>query len=245
MNDKMYIHEHIDIIGPNRAQYMHHMTANWGPIAKEERGQDCYGVWGVIGSSRHWPEVINLWEEPGYDGLAKSFRHETNHPGHQNPKLAKWWREAANYRSGGVTRRLQPAPWTRTIGELLADGVRGEGYCYDQITVQQGRAHDFLELTRDRAAPAYGKFGWILAGAWTTAMSNDSECWLLWAMPTWEQWAECEKARRTDKGLTEWWSAAYPHTTGVTRFLLVDAPLSPMRTGRQAQRSDRHPGWEE
>lgn len=245
MNNKMYIHEHIDIIGPNRAQYMHHMTANWGPIAWEERRQLCYGVWGVIGSSRKWPEVINLWEEPGYDGLAHSFRHETAHPGHQNPKLAKWWPEAAKYRSGGVTRRLEPAPWTRTIEELCADGVRGEGYCHDFITVTQGKAHDFIELARDKAQPVYNKFGWILAGAFTTAMSNESECLLLWAMPTWEQWAECEKARRKDKGLISWWSEAYRHTTGVTRFLLVDSPLSPMKTGRQATRADRDPNWSE
>ena len=71
-------------------------------------------MWGVIGSSRKWPEVINLWEEDGYDGLARSFRHETGHPGHQDPKLFKWWNEAAQYRTGGVTRRLEPAPWTRT-----------------------------------------------------------------------------------------------------------------------------------
>ena len=35
MNDKVYIHELIDIIGHNRARYMHHMTANWCPVARE------------------------------------------------------------------------------------------------------------------------------------------------------------------------------------------------------------------
>ena len=245
MNDKMYIHEHIDIIGPRRAEYMQHMTANWGPIAQEERQQSCYGVWGVIGSSRHWPEVINLWEENGYDGLARSFRHETGHPGHQDPKLARWWPEAAQYRSGGITRRLEPAPWTRTIAELCADGVRGEGYAHDQITVEQGRAHDFLELVAERAVPAYEKFGWVLAGAWTTAMSNESECMLLWAMPTWEQWAECEKARRKDDRLMAWWRQSYAWTRSYCRFLLVDSPLSPMRIGRQPQREDRVGGWTE
>ena len=45
VNDKVYIHEFIDIIGHNRANYMHHMTANWSPIAQEERHQLCYGVW--------------------------------------------------------------------------------------------------------------------------------------------------------------------------------------------------------
>jgi hypothetical protein len=64
-------------------------------------------------------------------------------------------------------------------------------------------------------------------------------------MPTWEQWAECEKARRTDKGLMSWWSDAYKYTTGVTRFLLVDSPFCPMKIGRQASCGDRDPNWRE
>ncbi len=54
-NEKVYIHEFIDIIGHGRARYMHHMTANWSPIAQEERNQLCYGVWGVVGSTGPWP----------------------------------------------------------------------------------------------------------------------------------------------------------------------------------------------
>ena len=44
MNSKVYVHEIIDIIGPNRANYMHRMTANFSPIAQEERHQLCYGA---------------------------------------------------------------------------------------------------------------------------------------------------------------------------------------------------------
>jgi hypothetical protein len=55
VNDKIYTHEFIDIIGHNRANYMHHMTANWSPIAREERNQLCYGVWGVVGTTGRWP----------------------------------------------------------------------------------------------------------------------------------------------------------------------------------------------
>src|SRR6185503_8150269 len=94
VNDKVYIHEFIDIIGHNRANYMHHMTANWSPIAQDERHQLCYGVWGVVGTTRGWPEVVNIWEEDGFPGLSHSFEHEFNHPSLQDPKLAKWWSEA-------------------------------------------------------------------------------------------------------------------------------------------------------
>src|SRR5205807_8689792 len=42
-NDKIYIHEFVDINGHNRANYLHHITANWSPIGQEERHQLCYG----------------------------------------------------------------------------------------------------------------------------------------------------------------------------------------------------------
>jgi hypothetical protein len=242
VNEKVYIHEFIDIIGHNRANYMHHMTANFSPMAQEDRNQLCYGVWGVVGTTRRWPEVVNLWEEDGFDGMASSFRHEFNHPTLQDPKLATWWAEAQKFRSSGTDRLLIPAVWTPTIGQLCADGVRGETYAHELISVRPGAAADFLELVRGRAVPLYERYGWVLAGAWETAMIDDSECVLLWAIPSWEEWARVEKARR-DPAVVDWKNAAWRLTTAWHRFLLVDAPLSPMRTGRQPRRSDQTEGW--
>jgi hypothetical protein len=245
VNDKVYIHEFIDIIGHNRARYMHHMTANWSPIAQEERHQLCYGVWGIVGTTRGWPEVLNMWEEDGFDGLAASFRHEFNHPSLQDPKLAKWWAEAANYRRSGTDRVLVPAPWTRTIEELCADGVRGEVYAHEQFEVPQGTAGDFLERIADEALPLYEEHEWVLAGAWETAMRNESECFLLWAIPTWERWASFEKEEDADTPLRRWKRDSYERTTSLRRFLVVDAPLSPFRTGRQPSVSDRADDWQD
>jgi hypothetical protein len=219
-NDKVYIHEFIDIRGQHRADYVYHMTANYSPIAQEERGQQCYGVWGVVGSTGRWPQVVNLWEENGFDGLAASFAHEFGRPAMQDPKLARWWAEAATYRSGGTDRILVPAPWTRTIGELVAAGVRGEVYAHEQITVPLGAAAGYLDRLGEAVAAGPHPFGWQLAGAWRTALADDSECFVLWAIPSWAAWAAVElvAARRT---------------------LLVDAPLAPMRVGRQPARTDR------
>jgi len=245
VNDKVYIHEFIDILGHNRARYMHHMTANWSPIAQEERHQLCYGVWGIVGTTRGWPEVLNMWEEDGFDGLAASFRHEFNHATLQDPKLAKWWAEAANYRRRGVDRVLVPAPWTRTIEELCADGVRGEVYAHEQFEVPQGTAREFLDRVADEALGLYEEHGWVLAGAWETAMRNESECFLLWAIPTWEQWASFEQAEGADTPLRRWKRQSYERTTSGQRFLVVDAPLSPLRTGRQPAVEDRTDNWQD
>ena len=76
---KVYIHEYIDIIGHNRARYMHHMTANWCPIAREERNQLCFGIWGTVGSTGRWPQVVNLWEYEDWSAMAANFEHEFEH----------------------------------------------------------------------------------------------------------------------------------------------------------------------
>jgi hypothetical protein len=239
-NDKVYIHEFIDIIGPNRANYMHHMTANFSPQAQIDRHQLCFGVWGTVGSTRRWPEVVNLWEEDGFDGMASSFRHEFNHATLQDPFLAQWWARAANFRRSGLDRLLMAGEWTRTIEELCADGVRGETYAHELISVEPGTAWHYVDdLVREHAVPLYARFGWELAGAFVTAMVNESEAIVLWAIPTWEHWAEFEKAQRHDSGVRAWRDRSSSVTVDFNRFLLVDAPLSPMRIGRQPIEADR------
>ncbi|WP_431939115.1 hypothetical protein [Nocardia grenadensis] len=95
------------------------------------------------------------------------------------------------------------------------------------------------------AAPLYERFGWRLVGAWETLMTNDSEAFVLWAIPSWTQWAELEKALRTDPALSAWRVQSNELTTAFDRYLLVDAPLSPFRTGRQPRREDRIEQWVE
>jgi hypothetical protein len=64
---------------------------------------------------------------------------------------------------------------------------------------------------------------------------------VLWAIPTWEAWAEFEAAQRRDDAIARWRAAIRDLTVDWHRFLLVDAPLCPFRTGRQPQESDRRP----
>ncbi|HSA52903.1 MAG TPA: hypothetical protein VLH10_22690 [Yinghuangia sp.] len=237
MNTKVYIHEFIDITKQNRARYMHHMTANWSPIAQEQRDQLCYGVWGVVGSTGPWPQVVNIWEEDGFDGLASSFRLELGNALLQDPALEKWWAAAADLRSGGYDRLLVPHSSIPTIEELCASPSRGgEVYAHEVITVPRKRAWDLLDHVADNADAAAKATDWRLTGAWYTALGAGSECILLWTIPTWEAWAAAEKdlVRGRDHLLAD-----SELVENRDRILLVDAPLSPHRTGRQPARSDR------
>jgi hypothetical protein len=239
LNDRIYIHEFIDIRGHNRSTYMHHMTANWSPTAQAQRHQLCYGVWAVLGSTGPWPQVVNLWEEDGWEGLGRSFGTEAVGTGAQDPKLERWWETASEFRRGGFDRIMLPAPWTNTIEELCADGVTGVAYAHELVRVRPGSARELLERAREVGSAALAHYGWKLVGAFTTAMVNDDEALLIWAIPSWEQWAQAEAAHRSDDAVVRWRTGVTDQVTGWHRTLLVDAPLSPFRTHRQPAVEDR------
>lgn len=236
---RVYIHELVDIVGQNRAEYMHHITANWSPIGQAERNQLCFGIWGTVGSTGRWPQVVNLWEYEDWAAMAANFEHEFEHPTLQDPSLAQWWADAASLRSGGLDRLLVAAPWSPSIGELLAAGVRGVVYAHEIVKVAPRTATDFLELVRTAAVPAYEVLGVRLVGAFETAMCEESECVLLWAFPSWQAWGAFEAAQRRDEAVLAWRDRARPFVRDWQRTLMVDAPLSPMRIGRQPSVEDR------
>jgi hypothetical protein len=231
-NPKIYIHELIEIRGQNRAKYMHHMTANWGPIGREERNMLCVGVWATVGSTERWPETVNLWEINGWPGLAANFRHEFSHPTLQDPSLAQWWAEAASYRRGGYDRLLVPAPYAPTLDEALAARIGGEVYLHELITIAPGRARDYLSALEQEWLPVAGRIGLRLLGAYRTAMVNDSEAVVIWAIETWDAWAMAQAALDDDPEVKRW----RRHTSGLALDwrgkLIVDSPLNPLKTGK-------------
>jgi hypothetical protein len=238
-NDKIYIHELIDIIGPNRAKYMHHMTANWCPIGREERNQLCYGVWGTVGSTGRWPEVVNMWELDGWDGLAANLEHELSHAAMQDPSLADWWRVAAGFRSGGFDRILEPAVWAPTIDELVAAGGGGAFYAHELITVAPGASVELLDAIQAVGRRTAAALDVGLLGGFRVAMADDSECIAIWSFPDWRTWVAYEQAWSDKGAMAPWRSLLIEFGATFRRTLMIDAPLAPLRTGRQPQVEDR------
>jgi hypothetical protein len=238
---KVYIHELIDVIGHNRGRYMHHMTANWCPIARVERKQLCFGVWATLGSTGSWPQVVNMWELDGWDGLAANFAHETAGGRDQDPSLAEWWAVAADLRRGGFDRIVVPTAWSRSIEQLCADDVRGEVYAHELVTVPPGTAGDLLEAVGREGLPAVEALGLECVGAYEVALADRSEALLLWAVPDWATWVAYEQAWASGGALDRWGRTLLGLGARWRRQLLVDAPLAPLRTGRQPQASDRRP----
>ena len=238
----MYIHEYIDITGHNRARYQHHMTANWVPTALEERGQRCLGVWSVVGSTGEWPQVLNMWELDGWDGLVRNLEVELAGGRDQDPSLAEWWAEAASLRRGGTDRIVVAEPGTRGVEALIADGVRGTAYAHELYTVPPGRAPELLSMVEGELRKLHEAFGIDHVGSYRVAMVNDTEAVVLWAVPTFGAWAELEQASLAGgAGLGDWKRSMADLGADWRRILLVDSPLSPLRIGRQPSVEDQRP----
>ena len=239
VNDKVYIHEFIDIIGHNRANYMHHMTANFSP---DGAGGPQPALLRRVGRRRH-----DAWVARGAQPLGGA---RLRRPGHVVPLRARSLDacRTRSSRSGGPRRRTTAvtattACWSRrrgrrTIDELCADGVQGETYAHEQIHVPMGtvarlprgrRRGGRSRSTRSSAgsSPARGRPRW--------STSRSASC--SGRSRRGSSWAETEKAERMDSALQRWRKRTYELSEKWHRFLVVDAPLSPMRIGRQPARS--------
>jgi hypothetical protein len=113
-------------------------------------------------------------------------------------------------------------------------------FAHEIVTVPPGAAEAYLEALREVGRAAVEAFGWTLTGAFTTAMWNETECILVWAIPDWSTWAAFEAAQHDDR-LVEWHAAQRELEADWLRTLMVEAPLSPLRLGRQPEIGDRRP----
>ena len=236
---RVYIHELIDIRGAGRARYMHHMTANWGPIGRAERDQLCAGVWATIGSTGRWPQVVNLWEYDSWAALGRNFDTELVGDGLQDPSLAEWWAVAAELRSGGEDRLLVAADFSPSTAALMSSAAEDAraGYSHEIVPCRPGAAGELLDEVRRSGLEVHRAVGRSLVGAYRRALCDDDEVVLIWSFASWHAWAAAEAAGT----IGSWRSARRDLTLGWHGTLLADAPLSPLRTGRQPRVEDRRP----
>lgn len=233
MGNRIYVHEYVNIIGASRADYFDHMTAGWRAAAIERRHRT-FGIWGTLGSTGRWPEVVNLWEYDGWEHLADTFAHETGSAGMQDPLLAQWWRKAQTMRRGGHDRLLIPADYSPCIADIIARDVVGyRVFRHDIVGVIPGEARNYLAAVEAELMGLMAGLGVVLIGAFRTALRDDSEVILIWAIRDWMTWAAAEQAIDGSEVSRAWRARTRIIAPQYASHLMCSAPLSPTETGRQ------------
>jgi len=153
----------------------------------------------------------------------------------QDPKLKAWWDVAQNYRSGGFDRLIIPAGYSPTVDEFCKNPkvVGAKVFYHERIQIQPGQAKSYLSMLEQEWLPVANSLNMHLVGAFRTAMRNDSECIVVWAIPTWDNWADVEIAYERDARVAVWRRATQGLAIDWLNHLMVSAPLSPTQTGKQ------------
>lgn len=242
---RVLLHEIVEVVGTERARYQHHMTANWCPEAAPRRRQRCFGVFTLVGSTGPWPCVVNIWEYDSWDDLAHNFSVELVGRGHRDPQLEAWWSVATSFRTGGLDRVVVAHDASPGVEDWCDRGGTGAvAYTHEIVRVTPGAAPEFADTIADAVVGGTDemsqRFGLDLVGLFRTALGADDEVIVLRGVPDWQSWAAAE-AHLSSPEHARPVASTGPTLLAADRTLLVDAELSPLRTGRQPTAQDRRP----
>jgi len=233
MSNKLYMHDHVQIAGTHRTDYMDLMTSLPG-LLRSKRPMECLGVFGTIGSTGQWHTTVHIWEFEGWAGIANDFEYDVNKPGLTNPDEIEWWKNSAAMRFWGRSRILIPASWSPTIDEALAAGIKGQCYEHQVISLQPGSARDFIERVGRVRVPLAARHGIRPVGAWRTALAEDDEVIILWAHPTWDGWGKFEATIDADTEMLKQWRLGDRDIVRTTQTsILFPARDNPLNLGRR------------
>jgi hypothetical protein len=109
---------------------------------------------------------------------------------------------------------LVPAPWSPSLEDLLARGVRGVLFVQELSRVRAGTAPAYLAAMEREWLPVLDRLGLAAVGAFE-GMTTDTEALVLWAVPdlaAYRRYLECRLAdpafagwrRRAREWVTSW-----------------------------------------
>jgi hypothetical protein len=237
MNDKIYLHEYIDVILHGRAEYFELATSGHAKAFGTPAWMRHFGVWGTFGTTARWPEVTNLWELDGWDGLARKAQHQMQCETTRDAALRAWRAKANQLRSGGFSRVLVPAPYSLSFEQFRSnkDIVGAKLFYQERISVRAGTADEYLALLGEERVPQARALGFHLLGAYKTAFRNDSEVLVIWAASSFDTWAEYEIAWEQSAEAAKWRDRTKGIALDWVNNIMVSAPKSPTRTGAQPE----------
>jgi len=120
VNDCVYIHECIPIEGGGRGKMIEMIRSRWAPHVERVHGVRLVGVWAEVGSTAAWPQVRVQWEMDDWDHFARAQAGQ--YPMEERDVfVAELWNQALEYRRGGHSSLLRPAPFSPDRATIEAE----------------------------------------------------------------------------------------------------------------------------
>lgn len=175
----LYLHETVDIVGQGQYDYMAHVGREPTNVMPEMLSLQGTFFVCAMGGGR-WPQVINIWDvgDAGWQGWAANV--DRLNLKRRNAFYGDWWDEASKWRSGGFDRLCGGVAASPSTAELAAAGTRGTLFVHQLLTVQPGRALDYLGAVVAQQVPLWHEYDHEPTGIYEV-LGNQHEVVVVWA----------------------------------------------------------------
>ena len=138
----VYIFERITILKGGRGKYIDLMRRKWGPQNEAKHGVHMAGLWATAGQTADWPEANVLWEYRDWAHFAEASQNQYPRED-KDPYLNELWRQALDWRSGGVSDLLEPSSFSPDRAEREARGLDAPIVQFERIKTKKGKMAEY------------------------------------------------------------------------------------------------------
>ena len=228
MNERVYVHECIAIEGGGRGRMIELIRNRWAPHLARDHGVRLVGVWATVGSTAAWPEIRAHWEMDDWEHFARAQRGQ--YPMEERDVyLTELWNQALEYRHGGRSLLLRPAPFSPDLATIQAERITGDLILHEDVRSLPGRMADYHAALHDEYVPLANARGLRLLGAYEHALVPNTGI-NLWALPSWEHWQSLMEAEPDDRELAAWTLRQGEWLADIDGFLVAVPPAKALRT---------------
>jgi hypothetical protein len=143
--------------------------------------------------------------------------------------LTELWNQALDYRHGGRSLLLRPAPFSPDLATLEAERIAGELILHEDVRSLPGRMAEYHAALHDEYVPLANARGLRLIGAYAHALTPNTGL-NLWALPSWEHWRSLMEAEPADRELAAWTKRQGEWLADIDGFLVAAPPAEALRT---------------
>jgi len=228
MNDRVYIHECIPIEGGARGRMIELIRTRWAPHLARNHGVRLVGVWATVGSTAAWPEVRVQWEMDDWEQFARAQAGQ--YPMEERDVyLTDIWNLALEYRHGGHSMLLRPAPFSPDLATITSGGIGGDVVLHEDVRSLPGRMAEYHSALDTEYRPLAEARGLRLLGAFEHALVPNVGL-NLWTLQSWQHWQHLMETEPTDAELLEWTERQGEWLGDIDAFLVATPPASALRT---------------
>ena len=224
----VYVFERITIIKGGRGKYIDLMRRKWGPQNEAKHGVHMAGLWATAGQTADWPEANVLWEYRDWTHFAEASQAQYPRED-KDPYLNELWRQALDWRSGGVSDLLDPAPFSPDRGERDARGIEGALVVLERVRTNKGKMAEYHHAIESELVPLAKERGMELMGAYRHAI-RPNEGVNFWSLNDWDHARNIWESELTDERAKRWRERSGELLADFRAHIIVKPPEGALRT---------------